>query len=368
MKKLSIFLALALCAALIGGCASSGAATTAETAEESSAPETAAEEPVAESTEEDVVTIGYGAPELGGAQPAIMGSMVTAAQNRLWKVVSTNANYDASTQANQMDYFISLGVNAIVVIPQDSKAICSSIEKATAADIPVFTLDRAPIGCEVVMTVQSDNYQAGKVGAEELVKFLTERYGEPKGTVLELQGDLGSDVAQLRGNGFDDVIAQYPDITLIQKPTEWKTEKFSQATLDVASAQEIDGIYMHSDSAGYSPVKQALESIGKLYKRGEDGHIWIGGVDGAPDNMEAIREGYQDQSSSQPFLDFGELVAQYWEKMQAGEEITAGEVTKEGALWSPATLEKTDTGWLLTLSVANVTIDNVDDPSLWGNE
>jgi ABC-type sugar transport system substrate-binding protein len=313
------------------------------------------------------IQLGYGAPELSGGQGAIMNSMLTGAQNHGWGVTPTNANFDAATQANQIDYFISLGVDAITVVPVDSQAICSSVKKAKDAGIPFFTIDRAPIGCQIDMTVQSDNYMAGKQSAEEMVKLLTEKYGEPKGVVLELQGDLGQNVAQLRGGGFNDVMKEYPNIQVISKPTEWKAEKFSQATLDVVAAEPVDGIYMHSDCVGTKVVMAALEQLGKKVARGEDGHIFVTGVDGCGDALQSIRDGFTDQASSQPVPDFGVVIADYIAKVLNGEPIEEGTVEKADALWSPAVIVKTDTGMMMNLATTSVTPENADDARLWGN-
>lgn len=317
---------------------------------------------------DDKVTIGYGAPELSGGQGVIMNSMVTGGEQKGWAVVTTNANFDGAQQANQIDYFLSLGVDAIVVVPVDSQAICSSVQKAKDAGVPFYTIDRAPLGCEINMTVQSDNYLAGKQSAEALVALLIEKYGEAKGTVLELQGDLGQNVAQLRGGGFNDVMKEYPNIKVISKPTEWKAEKFAQATQDVVSTEAIDGIYMHSDCVGTTVVLSALEQLGKKVPRGEDGHIFVVGVDGCPDALQAIRDGFSDQASSQPMPDFGVVLSDYILAEMNGETIKEGTVTKEGALWSPATIEKADTGFMLNLATTSVTPENVDEPALWGNQ
>jgi len=313
------------------------------------------------------VSIGYGAPELSGGQGVIMSGLLNAAEGKGWEVITANANFDAEAQANQMDNFISLGVDAIVTVPVDSQAICASVQRAKDAGIAFYTIDRAPIGCEVDMTVQSDNYLAGKQAAEALVVFLTERYGAPEGKVLELQGDLGQNVAQLRGGGFNDFLVDYPNIEIIQRPTEWKAENFSQATLDVAASTELDAIYMHSDCVGTKVVTAALEQLGQLVVRGEEGHIYLVGVDGCPDALQAIRDGYSDQASSQPMPDFGIITD--WINMELQDvEIEEGEVIQEGAPWSPASIVKSDTGYMLNLATTSVTAENVESPALWGNQ
>jgi ABC-type sugar transport system substrate-binding protein len=312
------------------------------------------------------ITVGYGAPSLDSFQTNVMMSMTKYAQDKGWQVVTSNANFDADAQANEVDYWTSLGVDAIVVVPIDSKAICSSVKKAHDAGIPFFTIDRAPTGCEIEMTVQADNELGGKQSAEAIVGFLTEKYGSPKGTVLELQGDMGQNVAQLRSKGFNDVMAQYPDIKVVSKPTEWKGEKFQQATMDVVGSQDVDAIYSHSDTVGTLPILSALDQLGKKIKAGEDGHIYLATIDGSSTCLNAIREGFQDQCSSQPNPDFGILV-NYIDMVLNKQPIEEGEVVKEGAPWSPATIFKSDTGMMLNLATTNVTAENVDDPALWGN-
>lgn len=317
--------------------------------------------------EPGAVLIGFGAPELSGGQGQIMDGLVSNAAAKGWAVTTANANFSAEAQANQIESFIALGADAIVTVPVDSSAICATVAQARDAGIPFYTIDRGTIGCEVNMTIQSDNYLAGQQAAEEMVRLLTEKYGEPRGVVLELQGDLGQNVAILRGGGFNDVIDQYPDIEVIQVPTEWQAERFSLAVLDNFGARDdIDGIYMHSDCVGTTVVMAALEQIGQLFPRGEEGHIFLTGVDGCPEALQAIRDGYSDQASSQPIPDFG-IIVRWIEIELEGGEITEGEIVEEGALWSPAVIEKTDSGFVANLATTSVTPENADNPALWGN-
>ena len=316
---------------------------------------------------EDSITIGYGAPGMDVFQAGVMYSIIKYSERLGWKVILADAARDAEKQANQIADFISLGVDAIVAVPEDSQAFCASVAKAVEAGIPIYTVDRAPVGCKVNMVVQADNYLGGVQSAEAIVKFLEEKYGEAKGTVLELQGDMGQNVAQLRSAGFNDTMKQYPSITVVSKPTEWKGEKFFQSTLDVVGSQEVDAIYAHSDSVGTIPILQALDQLGKKVKAGEAGHIYLATIDGTPNCLSNIREGFQDQCSSQPNPDFGILV-NYIEREFNGETIQPGLVVQEGAPWSPAKIEESDVGLMLNLATTSVTKDNVDDPALWGNK
>jgi ABC-type sugar transport system substrate-binding protein len=313
------------------------------------------------------IVIGYSAPGLVGAQLEIQQGLIQHAQAKGWKVLTTTSGGDSAKQLDDINNYISQDVDAIVAVPDDSQAICSAVEAAKNAKIPFYTIDRSPIGCKINMTVLSDNYLAGKQSAEEVVKLLTAKNGAPKGKVLEITGDLSQNVAQLRGAGFDDVIKQNKDITLITKVGNWKADVGADIVRDVASSNDdLDAIYMHSDAVYTPGTISVLGELGKLHKRGEKGHIILAGVDGSPAALQAIRDGYTDESSNQPIPDFG-IIVNYIEQEIAGQTIQEGTVTEAGALWSPAHIKSSDVGPQLFLATTAVTGANVNDARLWAN-
>jgi ABC-type sugar transport system substrate-binding protein len=293
--------------------------------------------------------------------------MLDGAAGMGWKTVTTNANGDVQKQINDIDNLITLGVKAIVSVPQDSAAVVPGIEAANAAGIPFFTIDRSAFGGDVALTILADNYLAGQQAGEAMVELLTEKYGEPKGKVLELQGDLGTNVAQLRGQGFDDVIAQYPDITLYQVHTKWDPTVGADAVQDyLVSDPDLDGVYFHSEYTG-AGVVAALEQSDRLKPVGDPDHLIMTGIDGSPDALGWIRDGYMDMTASQPLYDFGIVMARFIDDVLADEEIQPGTVEEPGALWSPAEIREGEYGMECLLATTAVTKDNVDDPGLWGN-
>jgi ABC-type sugar transport system substrate-binding protein len=316
------------------------------------------------------VTVGFSSPSLIGGQLDIQNSLVDPAQKMGWEVVTTNANGDPAKQLSDIQYFISLGVQAIVATPQDSAGICTAVEKANQAHIPFFTIDRGTSGCKVAMTVESNNVQGGQQAAESVVSYLKQKYnGQVKGKVLEITGDLGQNVGVQRRDGFDNVLKQYPNVQLIEKVGNWDAAKGEQAVLDVASANtDLDAIYLASDAVYVSGTESALKQAGMLHKRGEAGHVFICAVDGSPIGLQAIREGWADMCSGQPVNDFGSVVLKYIPQVLKGQAVQPGTVTQEGALWSPAIISINSDGTpVLDLSTAKVTIANVDNPHLWGN-
>ena len=318
------------------------------------------------------VTIGYAAPSLVGGQVDIQGYMLDAAKEKGWAVVTTNADGDPQAQVDDIDYLISLGVDAIVSVPQDSAGFCAAVDAADEAGIPVYTIDRSPAGCKINMTVLSDNFLAGEQAGEHMVAELEKRYGSAMGTVLEITGDLGQNVGQLRRDGFNSVLDQYPDIEVIQKVGDWQADVGQEIARDVitglqAEGKVLDGVYMHSDAVYVAGTLAVLEETGNLFKVGEEGHVIITAVDGHPTGVQAIRDGYQDESSNQPINYFG-IIADWIEKELNGETVEEGEVVQEGALWSPGKIVTNADGTKeLFLATTPVTIDNVDNPDFWAN-
>ncbi len=313
------------------------------------------------------IVIGYNAPGQDGAQIAIMDGLVRQAQAKGWQVLITNSNRDSARQNSQIAYLIEQGVRAVVVVPDDSHKICESVNLARQAGVLFYTIDRAPLDCEINMAILSDNRLAGRQAGEAMIALLTERYGRAQGTVLEIQGDLSQNVAILRGAGFHEVVDRYADVQVISRPTGWQADEFAQAVQEVLVTRPLlDGIYLHSDCVGVPAILPVLDQLGLQVPRGQSGHILITGIDGCPETLQAIRDGYVDQTASQPFPDMG-LIVEWIEIELNGGAIQPGPVTHQSVNWPSCTIEPSEVGWQLLLPTIPVTPANAAAPNLWGN-
>ncbi|MBI23434.1 MAG: hypothetical protein CMN05_07555 [Roseibacillus sp.] len=319
--------------------------------------------------EDGQIRIGYAAPTLADeGQVAIRQGAVIAAERFGWELTTTDAERDSAKQVNQIDALLAKGVDALVIVPVDSAALTVAVEKANKYKVPVITIDRKTTGGDLLLTVQSDNYLAGEQAGKRMVELLVAKHGEPKGTVLELQGSLGTNVAQLRGKGFNDVMKKHPGITVISKPTDWSPDKGAMITADTLTVHpNLDGIYWHSDAIG-AGVVPALERLDRLKPVGDPGHIFLVGIDGMRVMLGYIRDKKVDATMSQNLLDLGDVALGILKDHFEGKAVPdSGMVEKEGAAWSPAKVEGAETGPLINLSTLPVDAGNVDDPGLWGN-
>ena len=160
-------------------------------------------ETIPEITEQKGV-IGYSAMMLKNPFFVVIRDSLTAAGAKNgYKVITTDAASDVEKQANQVENFISQGVDAIVLNPTDRLAIGSAIKKANEAGIPVFTCDLQCVaeGIEIAGHIGTDNFQGGELAGEAMVELL----GDEGGEVLVLDFKQANSCV-LRVDGFKQVI------------------------------------------------------------------------------------------------------------------------------------------------------------------
>ena len=98
--------------------------------------------------------------------------------------------YDVTEQIRIMEDAITQKVDAIIVVPADSKGIVPGVEKANKAGILVATSNTKVAGGEVIGWAGADNFDAAYEVAEYLVKKMSS-----KGNLIILEGVPGNQTA-----------------------------------------------------------------------------------------------------------------------------------------------------------------------------
>lgn len=131
----------------------------------------------------------------------------------------------------------------------------------------------------------SDNYAIGKLAGEYMVELLKDKYGEPKGKIVDLRGLLGVEGEQKRFNGAWDVFKKYPGITQeAEAVCNWLQSDGRMRMTEILRAHsEIDIVYGHNDPmavGGYLAAKDL----------GREKEILFIGVDGLPGEAGGIKK------------------------------------------------------------------------------
>src|SRR3981081_569341 len=126
------------------------------------------------------------------------------------KITSLSSNYDVNNQTNQMDNFISSGVDLIILGAADSKGIAPAVKRAKAAGIVVVAVD---VGAEggVDATVMSDNKQAGQEAGQYVVDKI-----KGKGQIVIVNGPPVTSVMD-RVAGALEIFKKNPGIKILSQ-------------------------------------------------------------------------------------------------------------------------------------------------------
>ena len=152
-------------------------------------------------------------------------------------VVVVNRNGGPTEQIADLEGLISQGVDAIILNPTDREGLNAVIESAIAQGIVVVAVDQA-VTAEGAYVATNDQTAYARLGAE----WLFEQLGG-SGKVVEMRGIDGVPADTDRHNGFNEALANYPDIEVVASTfTGWDPSTGAQQALDLITTQDIDGI------------------------------------------------------------------------------------------------------------------------------
>jgi len=272
----------------------------------------------------------------------------------------TNSQNDVAKLVANVQALRSQGAKAIVMAPQDTGAIATTLTQLEQADIPVVSVDTRPDKGKVFMVVRADNRAYGQKACE----FLGEKL-QGKGKVIEFQGALSSINGRDRSEAFADCMkTKFPGITVFAEPTEWEGAKAS-AALQTRLAQhpDIKGIYMQAGGVFLAPTLQLLRTKNLLVPPTDPKHIFIVSNDGIKQELDAIRKGEIDATVSQPADLYAKYALFYAKAALEDKSFSPGPTDHDSTIVDVGngTLED-------QLSAPLVTSANVEDPKLWGNQ
>ena len=194
------------------------------------------------------------------------------------KFSADSSNYDVNNQTNQMDNFLSSGVNLILLNAADSKGIAPAVMRAKAAGVTVVAVDVAAEG-GVDATVTSNNKQAGQLDG----KFVADRL-KGKGQIVIVNGPPVTAVTD-RVAGFLEEIKKYPDIKILSQDQNAGGSRDGglRVMTDLLTAfPKIDAVFAIND-----PTAIGCDLAAKQAQRKD---FFIVGVDGAPDVVPSLKD------------------------------------------------------------------------------
>ncbi|WP_417509683.1 sugar ABC transporter substrate-binding protein [Microbacterium sp.] len=291
----------------------------------------------------DEIVVGYSGYTLTNPYFAgLVRGLEEGADEYGFRLLQTNSNGDNNTQTSDIQNLVSQGADYIIVSPADASAIVPAVNAAADAGVTVVGISDTIDSDAVTFTVAMDHVTIGEQSAQGIVDFLTEKYGEPKGKVVEMQGIAGSAAGSDRTAGFDNIISEYPGIEVVARVDGgFDTDKtFQQMSTILQAHSDIDAVMNANDSEAQGSTK-AIEAAGLFKPVGDPDHIFVTGNDAPAPAIADIRANRQDMTVASNPIELAKLVMKNIADVEKGEKIT-GFIEWPGQIITPANIDSAE--------------------------
>ena len=323
MKKVLIWIIVAVFAVSLSfvglGCkqeATTETTAAATTAAETTAAETTSAETTAAAEEGPLeIYLLYADTTTHPFWRAQVDSVVPYAKELGVNLTVLDAGNKVEQQTSQVETVVTKKPDAVIYCAVDTGVAISHIAMMKEAGIPVVNNNRQVPGGAYDVQFSFDEFDGAAASANMIVDFLTAKYGEAKGKILEMQGALTDENAVIRSRGLYSVTDTNANIKVITKNTAWDLNKSAAAALDAFQASpDIDAIYLQSDYL----LPTILSLVEDKPKVGEDGHIYVMSLSGDSLALSLIRDNIIDVSFNMNViqmallsLDFATFLSKY---------------------------------------------------------
>jgi ribose transport system substrate-binding protein len=160
-------------------------------------------------------------------------------------VVIESADTDVAGQIQQIQNLLNRGVDAIIINPGDQSGLNSALEEAVEEGVVVVAVDQE-IGAEGVINVTIDQNEWAKIS----IGWLAEQLGG-EGDILLIEGFVGHPANEARMAGVEEVLAEYPNITVVGRESGmWDQATGQQVASDLLAANpDVDAIWTQDGMA-----------------------------------------------------------------------------------------------------------------------
>ena len=202
------------------------------------------------------------------------------------QVTFQNANDSEATQASQVENFLNQSPDVLVMVPINIKSAGTLATEAANQGVKVVAHNQIILNSKgVSYWVARDNVAVGRQTAQLAVK------SQPKGNYIICSGDAGTDVAQLKTQGYMQTLKPLIDKGDIKVVSQQFNRAWDPA---VGQKQVEDAMTANSNNIAAILCNYdgfALAALTVLKEQNLQGKAWVGGEDVFPEGAQAIVEG-----------------------------------------------------------------------------
>ena len=238
--------------------------------------------PVTPARAQEKVTVGVAFPQDDNPFYIAMLRGVRARAAELgWDVVSVSSNEDKLKQINGVQDLVARGVKGILISPIDATGVNAAYDAAAAGKVPIVSVARGSTSPNQTLHVAMDEKQIGR----DIAEWTAKKIGG-KGKVAMLLGPSGAPTFRNLAEGYNEVMAKYPDINVAFKTDGPLTrERGLKNTEDALVAHpDLAAIYTANDDVALGATQAVLAANRK-------GKTIVTGMNGVPPALRSLKEG-----------------------------------------------------------------------------
>ena len=229
------------------------------------------------------------------------GAITKTLQDAGHTVIERNANEDANRQLEQVRDCIAQGVDGIILIPQDGESATTIVAGGAGRRHPDRRLQPPALGpLEGHRRRRRQRHDRRARRSTSSSRRRSPAKPEGKLNAIIVVGDLGDPNAVGRKDGFYASINKHADrFNVIEVASQWDAAT-ALANLEAAvtANPQVDLLFTSSDFL-FPTIRSVFEPRGLWKKAGEDGHVWMAGLDGDATACQLIKDGFVDATGVQ---------------------------------------------------------------------
>jgi D-xylose transport system substrate-binding protein len=273
---------------------------------------------------------------------------VKAASDLGAEVFVQSANSNDTKQMQDVESLLSRGVDVLVIVPHDGKAMGRAVDVAAENGVPVISYDRLITNTgKLDAYISFDNVKVGEMQAQFLAQKIP---AGGKLRIVRIYGSPTDNNARLFKQGQDNVLEPLIKAGRIEVlhedwAADWRPEN-AKKILNAAitrNGQNIDAVLASNDGTAGGAVQALIEE-------GLAGKVTVTGQDAELPALQRIVAGTQSMTIYKPIKNLARRAAELAVRLAKGKPVVVTGEVDSGDLKVPS----------LFIDVATVTKDNID--------